>query len=330
MASDQTSGSTNARLKLRVAEVREEASGIRSFTLVDPAGGSLPPFTAGAHLLVDLENGLQRHYSLCNDPVETHRYVIAVLREPNGRGGSSFMHDKVREGVELTVSEPRNNFALVDGAKSYLMIAGGIGITPILAMCRALNRRGADYRLHYCSRTVETTAFRAELGGEPFAPRVGFHHDGGDPAKGIDLRALLETAPPGTHLYCCGPNGLMKAVEQAAAHWPTGTVHFEFFSGTGEPAQPHPGDQPFELVAAKSGKVMQVPANRTILSVLEENGIHVDSVCQEGICATCLTGVIEGVPDHRDLVLDAQEKAQNKLIAVCCSRSKTSRLVLDL
>lgn len=318
------------RLKVRVAAIRQEAEGIKSFLLVESAGGKLPPFTAGAHVLVDLANGLTRQYSLCNDPIESDRYVIAVLCEPTGRGGSSFMHDAVSVGDELAISHPRNNFALVEGAREFLLIAGGIGVTPILAMCRDLQRRRLPYRLHYCTRAPQIAAFRDELAGGAFASHVAFHHDGGDPAKGLDLRALLAEVPDGAHVYCCGPAGLMRAVEAAAAHWPAGRVHFEFFTGTGEAIQERAGDQAFDVVVASTGQTIVVPAGRTILEALRDHGIIVQSLCQEGICGTCITKVLEGIPDHRDSVLDDLEQSQNKLITVCCSRSRTPRLVLDL
>lgn len=323
--------SANARMQVRVVAIADEADGIKSFVLVDPAGEDLPPFSAGSHVLVDLPNGLTRQYSLCNDPVETHRYRIAVLREPNGRGGSVCMHDTVRVGDLLTISPPRNNFPLDGDAASSLLIAGGIGMTPILAMCLDLHRRGQAFRLHYCTRTAALTAFRDELAASGFAARVAFHHDGGDPARGLDVRTLLATVPDGLHVYCCGPAGLMRAVEQATAHWPIGRVHFEFFAATGD-AMPatQAGDSAFEIVIASTGQTLIVPPGRTILEVLHDNGILVENMCREGICGTCITRVLEGVPDHRDQVLDASEKAQNRLITVCCSRAKTKRLVLDL
>jgi len=323
--------SVAARMPVRVAAIVTEAVGIKSFVLVSPTGGALPRFSAGSHVLVDLPNGLARQYSLCNDPTETHRYRIAVLREPNGRGGSACMHDAVRVGDVLTISTPRNNFPLFKGAASSLLIAGGIGMTPILAMCLDLHRCGQDFRLHYCTRTIALTAFRDELAASSFAGRVAFHHDGGNPTRGLDVRTLLAPVPDGLHVYCCGPAGLMRAVEQATAHWSIGRVHFEFFAaGSNAAPSVQPGDCAFEIVIASTGQTLIVPLGRTILDVLNDNGILVENMCREGICGTCITKVLEGVPDHRDQVLDASEKAQNKLITVCCSRARTAKLVLDL
>ncbi len=316
------------QLDLRVKRVIDEAEDIRSYEFADPRAGELPPFTAGSHLDVHLPNGLLRQYSLCNDPRETHRYVVAVLREPNGRGGSACMHDVVRQGDDVTITVPRNHFPLHENAERHLLIAGGIGITPILAMVRRLAAIGADYTLHYCTRSPEKTAFRAELSGEPFAGRVRFHHDGGDPAKGLDVRALLAEVEDGTHVYCCGPTGLMHAVTAASAHWPMGTVHFEFFAP--DPDVTEGPNEGFEVEIASTGAVYQVPPGKTALEVLRAEGFDLDSSCEEGLCGTCLVDVLEGVPDHRDLVLDDEEKASNKLMTLCCSRAKTPRLKLDL
>jgi len=315
-------------LDVRVKRVTVEAEDIRSFEFVDPRAKVLPPFTAGAHLDVHLPNGLVRQFSLCNDPREAHRYVVAVLREPGGRGGSACMHDVVREGDEVTITVPRNHFPLHEDARRHLLIAGGIGITPILAMVRRLAALGADYTLHYCTRSPQKTAFRTELMAEPFAGHVRFHHDGGDPAKGLDVRALLAQVETGTHVYCCGPIGLMHAVTDASRHWPLGTVHFEFFAT--DPSVAEGPNQGFEVEIASTGAVYQVPPGKTVLEVLRDMGHDVDSSCEEGLCGTCIVDVLEGEPDHRDLVLDDEEKKSNKLMTVCCSRAKSARLKLDL
>ena len=316
-------------LNVRVKRIIQEAEDIRSYEFVDPKGPDLPPFTAGSHLDVHLPNGLVRQFSLCNDPRETHRYVVAVLREPDGRGGSACMHDVVSEGDDVTITVPRNNFPLHEEAERHLLIAGGIGITPMFAMARRLEALGADYTLHYCTRSAEKTAFREELKGEPFASSVQFHHDGGDPSKGLDLRGLLAEIEEGTHVYCCGPTGLMHAVTDASAHWPTGTVHFEFFAADPDAAAEGPNTA-FEVEVASTGEVYQIPADKTILEVLADGGLDVDSSCEEGLCGTCIVDVLEGEPDHRDFVLDDEEKESNKLITICCSRSKGPRLKLDI
>jgi vanillate O-demethylase ferredoxin subunit len=316
------------RLQVRVRQVRVEAERIRSYELVDPAGAALPAFTAGAHLDVWLPSGLARSYSLANDPVEFDRYVIAVQRELAGRGGSAEMHDAIGEGATIEISAPLNNFPLAAEAGHHRLIAGGIGITPILSMIRELQRRGERWTLHFCTRQPDHTAFRDVLTAEPFAAHVQFHHDGGDPAKGLDFVKLLETPQAGEHVYCCGPTGFMEAVKRSMAHWPAGSLHLEYFTAATQP--PVAANDTFEVEIESSGQVFEVPPDRSILQVLEENGIEVESVCCEGVCGTCAVQVVEGVPDHRDVVFDDEMHASNKWITVCCSRSHSKRLKLAL
>jgi len=215
---------------LRIRSITYLATRINGYELVDPNGHDLPPFEAGAHISVQLSEGLVRDFSLWNDPAERTRYCIAVLRELDGRG-SRQMHENVRVGDHVAGSMPRNNFPLAAGAEHYLLIAGGIGITPIMAMIAELRRRRAEFRVHYCTRSPEETAFLDDLAVLAALGRVQFHHDGGDPAKGLDIAAALREPRPGTHLYYCGPAGMMAAAAAASAHWPAGTVHFEFFAG---------------------------------------------------------------------------------------------------
>ncbi len=316
------------KLKVRVRQVRIEAERIRSYELVDPASAALPPFTAGAHLDVWLPSGLARSYSLANDPTETDRYVIAVQRELAGRGGSAEMHDSILEGAIVEISAPRNNFPLAARASHHRLIAGGIGITPILSMVRQLHRTGQNWSLTYCTRSVEHTAFRELLSAAPFAERVRLHHDGGNPANGLDVAALLRTPQAGEIVYCCGPTGFMNAVQAAMAHWPSGSLRLEHF--TAAPQPPASANDAFEVELASSGRVFTVPPDRSILQVLEANGIEVESVCCEGVCGTCAVQVVEGTPDHRDVVFDDEMRASNKWITVCCSRSHSKRLKLAL
>lgn len=322
---------TVERLKLRVAEVRRETRTIAIYELVDPQGAHVPQFTAGAHIDLFLPSGLIRQYSLCNDPIERTRYCIAVQREAGGRGGSAEVHDTFTPGTLVEIAIPRNHFPLSSDARSHLLIAGGIGITPILSMVHTLNREGRAWSLHYCTRSVEDTAFRDFLAAPCLQPRVHFHHDGGDPSKGLDAEALLAEVTEGCHVYCCGPSGLMRAVREAGKHWPQATIHFEHFSS--DQTTPSASSQPdgaFQIELARSGRVLNVPAGRTILDVLQEAGLELDYMCREGVCGTCLTDVLEGLPDHRDLVLDDDEKAANTSIAICCSRALSSKLKLDL
>ena len=316
------------RFPVRVRQVTVEAERIRSYELVDPNGAALPPFTAGAHVDVWLPSGLARSYSLSNDPTETHRYVIAVQRELAGRGGSAEMHDAIIEGALVPITAPRNNFPLAVNATHHRLIAGGIGITPILSMVRTLERTGQSWSLHYCTREIGQTAFRDLLAAAPFADRVQFHHDGGNPANSLDFATLLRTPKDGEKVYCCGPTGFMNAVQKAMAHWPIGSLHLEHFSAA--PAVPASANDSFEVELQSSGKVLTVPPNRSILQVLEENGVEVESVCCEGVCGTCAVQVLEGTPDHRDVVFDDEMRASNKWITVCCSRSHSKRLKLAL
>jgi ferredoxin-NADP reductase len=215
---------------LRIRSITYLAERINGYELVNPNGHDLPPFEAGAHISVQLSEGLVRDFSLWNDPAERTRYCIAVLRELDGRG-SRQMHEIVRVGDLVAGSMPRNNFPLAAEAERHLLIAGGIGITPIMAMIADLRRRRAEFHVHYCTRSPEETAFLDDLAVLAALGRVQFHHDGGDPAKGLDIAAALREPRPGTHLYYCGPAGMMAAAAAAAAHWPAGTVHFEFFAG---------------------------------------------------------------------------------------------------
>lgn len=321
----------NDTLRVRVQRIGREAEGIQSYELVPTEGGTLPPFEPGAHLDVHVPGGHVRQYSLCNDAVERHRYLLAVQCERQGRGGSRAMHEGVREGDTLTVSTPKNNFPLLY-ARGYVLVAGGIGITPLLAMARQLQRTGADWRMYYCTRSPERTAFLAELSAPPFAGRVHVHHDGGEVSRALDMKAVLATRAPGTRLYCCGPAGLMKAVREAAtAHaWPKEKVHFESFTAEGTGAALGAEDADFEVAIRSTGQVLRVPRGQSVLNVLRRNGLKVPSDCEAGNCGTCVTRVCEGQPEHRDSFFTASEPAGDQRMLVCVSRAKSKRLVLDL
>ena len=312
---------------LRVNTITDETPSIKTFELVDPEGLDLPPFTAGSHVDVTLPDGQQRQYSLCNAPAEHHRYLVGVLRETSGRGGSRQMHERVAVGDLLQVSMPRNNFPLDGSAIHHLLIAGGIGVTPLMAMIHSLQWLGADYALHYCTRDAAQTAFRTLLAADDVAPRVHLHHDGGVPGRGLDVVALLATVAPGKHVYCCGPAGLMAAVKAASAHWPAGQIHFEHFAAPVASAVVG-GAAAFEVEIASTGAVYLVPPDRSILSVLLSEGLLVDSSCEAGVCGTCATRYLSGEPEHHDFVLSDVE--QREQVMVCVSRARSARLVLDL
>ncbi len=311
-------------MKLRVRSITHEAEGILSFELVDPAGAPLPLFEAGAHLDVRVPGtSMSRRYSLCGPAEDTGRWRIAVLRVANSRGGSRAMHERLRPGDLLEVSGPHNFFPLQEQAERSLLLAGGIGVTPLLAMLHRLRALGRPVELHYCSQTPERTAFRELL--EPLARDglVHFHHDNGDPRNGLDIDGLLRDAPAGAHLYYCGPGGFMQAVKRASAHWPEGSVHCEYFGA--EPAAPAPpaepgggGGVPIRLL--RSGRTLQVRPAQTLLQALREAGVECASSCEAGVCGTCQVAYRDGSPEHNDLILSEDERASQVL--VCCAHAR--------
>lgn len=315
-------------MALRVERAEPAARGIQRFELRHPEGAPLPPFSAGAHIKVRTPSGAMRQYSLANDPAERHRYVIAVKREGHGRGGSVSLVDGVRAGQTLEVEAPENLFELDPKARSFVLIAGGIGITPMMAMARHLLAEGErPFTLYYLTRDADSSAFLDELSGPDFAPHVVVHHDGGDPAQAYDLWPVLEKpgSASGRHVYCCGPKPLMDAVRDMSGHWPASAVHFESF---GADTQPHADDQPFEVRLERSGRIVNIPVGRSILDVLRAEGVQVSSSCESGTCGSCKTPLLAGEADHRDLVLLDEEKGDH--IMVCVSRAKSPCLVLDL
>lgn len=311
-----------------VRSVKAVGPRITSFELVDPAGQDLPAFTAGAHIDVKLPNDLTRSYSLLNDSRERHRYVIAVLREENGGGGSAWMHDNVEAGDTLTITAPANRFEIDEGGDHNFLIAGGIGITPILSMAERFTELGIDYTLYYCTRTRSETAFLEHI-EERFGDRVILHHDEGVREQSLDVKKLLEKRAPGTHVYVCGPPGLIAAVRTAAKDWPQGTVHFELFGAARADAGASAENKPFDVHLKRRNVTYHIPAERSILDVLTENGIKIRTVCNDGFCGTCTTRYVAGNVDHRDGVLD--EEGRKSLIQVCVSRALPGdTLVLDL
>jgi len=312
-------------MPLRLTCKRKIAQGIHEFEFRHPAGQDLPSFAPGAHIQVRAPNGLIRKYSLCNDPAERDRYVIAVKREETGRGGSINLIDEAREGEAYLITPPVNDFVLAPNAQHFLFIAGGIGITPILSMIRHLRRTGGkQFRLYYCTRTPETTAYLEELGAPELGDSVTIHHDQGDPAKALDLQHVVAERKNRAHLYCCGPSPLMHAVRDMTGHWSPTAVHFEAFS---EPEKTKPGDKPFTVTLARSGQTIEVPVGTTILEALRAKGHDVPSSCETGTCGTCRTKLLAGEADHRDLVLAEHERGSQ--IMICVSRAHTPVIVID-
>ena len=320
---------TSSSLHVRVERKTVEAAGICSFELVPVAGTTLPSFAAGSHIDVHLPNGITRQYSLCNPPAESHRYLIGVLDDPASRGGSRFMHERIAAGDVLTISTPKNHFALAREAEEHLLLAGGIGITPILCMAERLASLGARFRMHYCARSASRMAFGERIRSSGFASQVDFHLDDGDDRQKLDLKALLKSPTQAVHLYVCGPKGFMDAVlgTARAAGWPESHLHYEFFSAGVVESE---GDQDFDVRIASTGQVVVVPKSKTVVQALSEAGVQLPTSCEQGVCGTCATRVLEGIPDHRDVFLTPDEQARNDQFMPCCSRAKSRVLVLDL
>lgn len=310
---------------LKVAQKKKLAEGIYLFELRHPEHAPLPAFTAGSHLTVKVPSGVRRNYSLCSNPADREFYQIAVKRDAAGRGGSISMADDVHEGDQLSISAPRNNFGLHPRASKFLFVAGGIGITPVLSMMRHLRTQGNDqFKLIYCTRDPESTAFLGELAAPEFEGKVVVHHDHGDIDNALDFWPVFET-PTNAHVYCCGPRGLMDAVADMSGHWPSGSVHFESF---GVDAGTYAANTPLTVRLEKSGTCIDVAADQSILEALRNAGVRVASSCESGTCGSCKTGLLSGEAEHRDMVLSDEEKSKH--IMVCVSRAKSAELLLDL
>jgi ferredoxin-NADP reductase len=287
-----------------------------------PDGGELPPWDPGAHIGLTLPNGVSRQYSLCGDPGDRLSWRVAVLREPDGTGGSRFVHDQLAAGNLVLADDPRNNFSLV-ASRRYLFIAGGIGITPILPMVAAAEAAGAEWGLLYGGRSRASMAFLGELAG--YGDKVVVRPQ--DETGLLDLAAWLAGPRADTRVYCCGPEPLLAAVRERCGNWPPGTLHTEHFRPVA-PGEDAPRTS-FEVELALSGRTLRVPEEKSVLEVLEEAGVDILSSCREGTCGTCETVVLDGVPDHRDSLLTEEERTTSDVMYVCVSRSKTPRLVLE-
>lgn len=316
-------------LDVRVRARQQEADGICSFELEPIGANELPGFSAGAHIDVQVAPGMIRQYSLCGHPQERRSWRIGVLREPQSRGGSVGMHDRVQVGSVLKVSAPRNLFELVDEAPHSVLVAGGIGVTPILAMAQHLQGHGHSFEVHYCARSPQRMAFRDEISAGPLAGHCRFYFNDAAPEQTFDVHAMLKAAPAGAHLYICGPAGFMEFVLSAAraSGWPEERLHREHFAAA---VVDTTGDQPFQIRLQRSGTALAVAADQSVLQVLLDHGVDVDYSCEAGVCGSCVTRVLEGTPDHRDTFLTDAERAANDQFTPCCSRSTSPTLVLDL
>ncbi|VTU14994.1 Phthalate dioxygenase reductase [Variovorax sp. SRS16] len=312
-------------LQVQVRRIEWKCDGVLEFVLVDGEGAALPSFSAGAHIDVQVPGIGLRQYSLVNEDTERGKYVIAVRCEQKGRGGSRAMHERVRAGDTLTISAPRNMFALDPGTDRYWLVAGGIGITPLVSMARTLYRQRKPFRLFYCTRSASVTPYCEEIRESPWRESVTFIHDDGDPRAGLDVRSLLSDWTPGTQLYCCGPAPLLDAVLTHGARLPQGAVRYERFSAAAA-AGPE-----FTVRLRSSGRVIVVPPAKSILECLRGAGVDIESSCEQGICGTCRVGVISGVPEHHCHLLSPQERDANDQMLVCVSRACAGEeLVLDL
>ncbi|SDF49609.1 vanillate O-demethylase ferredoxin subunit [Salipiger thiooxidans] len=318
-----------AKQTLRLTAKRTAAEGIVAFEFSSLDGAPLPPFGAGDHIMIDLGPQMSRAYSLCNDPAETHRYVIAVLKEPDGKGGSVAMH-ALDEGAEVAVSLPRNNFALVLGAKRHILLAGGIGITPLLSMAHALSRHKADFVLHYGVRDLSRMALRDLIQAGPFADQCMLHVDGHADYPAYDIPQILAEPNPDTHVYVCGPTPFIDHVATVAKAngWDPDQIHWEYFVApeTDDPAE----KVSFEIELVPGGEIVTVGPEESVVEALEREGIFVLTSCAEGVCGTCLLELVEGEPDHRDHYLSDADKARGDCFMGCVSRAAGGRLRIKL
>ncbi|KAA1006856.1 oxidoreductase [Paraburkholderia panacisoli] len=315
-----------ASLGARVRTIRHEAERVLSIELVPLEGTAFPPFTPGAHIDLNLPNGITRSYSLVNSPDESGRYVIGVLDDAKSRGGSRYVHEQLRCGSTLPIGKPRNNFALDEEAASTVLVAGGIGITPMLCMYRRLRQRGRDAQLVYCARSRAQAAFLDEL--EALGGDVRLHFDDEHDSRPFDLAAFLAQQDQSVHAYCCGPGAMLSAFEAACAAAGIGNVHIERFTASAPAVDTQQAGYTVEL--ARSGRTLFVPAGKALLDVLLEADVEVGYSCREGLCGACETRVLGGCPDHRDSVLTQSDRAAGNVMMICVSGAKSETLALDL
>jgi ferredoxin-NADP reductase len=308
---------------LVVTSKRLAAERVIALDLRAADGSVLPRWQPGAHIDLELNGGLVRQYSLCGDPQDRERWQLAVLRETSSRGGSRWVHDVLEVGATLRAIGPRNRF-MFEPAARYLFIAGGVGITPIMPMAAAAERARAEWTLVYGGRSRTSMAYAAEL-SERYGDRVRLFPE--DECGLLDLDVLVPDPDGSTLVYCCGPRGLLDAIERRASDWPKGDLRIERFAAV------DPGtvaDQPFEIELLSARRRLTVEAGQSVLDTLRRHGIEVPSSCEEGVCGTCLTRVLSGVVDHRDAVLSKEERSAHRIMALCVSRAANGPLVLDL
>ncbi len=311
----------------RLTEIRDVARDTKLYTFQRTDGARLPAYTPGAHIDLHLPNGLIRQFSLVLPAADPDSYTVGVKRDENSRGGSRYIIEQMKVGDQIKISAPRNNFPLVEDAEHVVLIAGGIGITPIWCMAQRLTALGRSWKIHYACRSQADMAFVADLKklDQKF---THLHFDDEAGGKFLDVAAAVAEAPANAHFYCCGPNPMLKAFEAAAASRPRGSVHVEYFTPKDDAAAAATGG--FWVELARSGEEYFIPEGKKVLEVLYEAGIDVDYSCELGICGACETRVISGIPEHHDSVLSEEEQASNAKVMICCCGSKTERLVLDM
>lgn len=316
----------NELIDVVITSRTEQGAGIAVMELAAANNEPLPVFYAGAHIDVHCGDDLIRQYSLCNDPASHDHYRIGVLNDPNSRGGSAKIHAEFTEHQHIKISPPRNHFPLIKDAQKSILAGGGIGITPMIAMAYELLRENKEFELHYCTRTKGTGAFEDEL-VTAFGSRVCFHYDDQDKSQLFSPQTTFVPSVSGTHIYVCGPTGFMDWVINSAKElgYPSEQVHFEYFS-----ADVDTSGESFDVYCEQSDITVTVGNDDTIAKALRKVGVKVNMSCEEGVCGTCITDVIEGIPDHRDHFLTEEEKEDNDQIALCCSRAKSQRLVIDI
>ena len=311
--------------QMLVSSIHDEAKHIKTFELVDPESTELQAFSAGSHIEIELPDNIRRHYSLCNDPSETHRYLIAVLQEKESRGGSQSLHYGVKEGDLLEVSMPKNNFPLDQRGMHFILIAGGIGITPLLSMAYKLKSLRKPFELHMCARSHEYMPFRKELEAFGGLAKTHIHISEGDRSRRLDVSSLLKQPLSESLVYCCGPQSLMDAVGNATLNWATKKIRFETFT----PRTLDGSDLPFNIKIASTGQSFHVNSTTTILETLHQNGIRHPFSCEVGLCRTCVTGYQAGEVEHRDQDALSNEERKRHL-TICVSRCTSDELILDL
>lgn len=307
-----------------------ETSDICILELIDPNGNDLGEFTAGSHIDVKLNNGLIKQYSICNSPIENHRYVIGVLKDPNSKGGSKYIHECISEGDVLEIGRPRNLFKLADNSNKSLLFAGGIGITPIICMAEYLSYQKKEFELHYCCKSKDKAAFLERIENSPFKNNIQLHYDD-TPNTKMCLENIFSKDLMKSNIYVCGPGGFIDFVLNTAKEYgyKDSQLYREYFANKNSDKSENK-DKEFEVEIYSTKQKFKIPKDKTIIEVLNIHGIDIPVSCEQGVCGTCLTGVKSGIPDHRDIFLSEEEHLRNDQITLCCSRSKTGLLVLDL